>query len=218
MLTQLTLGCYTQGHKNQFINSETWCVSELYWSYLKKYDTKTIKKCNINIRDDWEDLIGDYTNYSDVAGIKLEFNFLKYFQLDKHNKKMMQLDAIHRGMLIIAEKEGWETEKLEEAYRNCLEINLEYKFFINKPKLSPNRKYKVILLCDWDLDNCELFWVLYDNKSLEIKRKKLVEMKSSDGEIVYSLKCIWLNNLIVRITCNNRYSNKVFSEFSIDIN
>lgn len=215
MLNQITLACYTQGHKNQSINSEAWSIPELYCSFLKDFDAGKVVKVNVNIREEWGELLDYYESYVDVITIRNHFDFSSYSVLNKQGKKKMQLEAVHKGMMQIAEKEGWSTDPLLDAYNQCLERNLEYQFDVGKPKSSPDRKHKIGFWCNWDLDVFELYWVLLDRQNGELKRKKLISKPSYEGEFVYYVKWRWISETAVVL--EDRYKYGKNESWKIDL-
>ncbi len=202
-LTQIDLRLpYKHKYEDNF-NPDTWCVPELYWYYLRGYPTGNIEKVNIIVSDN----IYDETPMS-VFGFReayLPFDFDTYFTSNKLDKKKMQLEAIHTGMIQIANKEGWDTVPLSDAYNKCLKNNLEYKFDVGKLKSSPNRKYKVGFWCNWDIDVFELYWVLYDKSNNEIKRQKFLEKPPYEGEFIYYAKWKWLDSSKVLLEDKYKY-------------
>lgn len=193
--------------KHQFskqFNEESWCISELYFSFLRDYPTENVKKCSIHVSDNWGSQEYHYLSYPDYRGINLTIDLNKYFTLEKLDRKKVQLDLIHNGMLLIAEKEKWSTPPLTNAYKLCLDQELAYKFFVNsRLKSSPDRKRKVGIWCEWDIDFFKLFWVLFDKNGLEIKRDMIVLLEPSQGEMVYFIRCKWSDNKTVCI--ENKY-------------
>ena len=105
----------------------------------------------------------------------------------------MQLEAVHRGMMQIAERERWSIDPLLDAYNQCLERNLEYHFDVGKPKSSPDRKHKIGFWCNWDLDVFELYWVLFDKQNKGLKRERFITKLPHEGEFVYYLKWKWIS-------------------------
>ncbi len=215
MLNQITLACYTQGHENQSINSEAWSIPELYCSFLKELDTGKVVKANVNIRQNWGDLLDYYENYVDVITIRNHFDFDTYSSLGNEDKKRMQLDAIHKGMMLIAKKEGWNTDPLLDAYNKCLERDLKYQFDVGKLKSSPDRKHKIGFWCNWDIDVFEVYWVLYDKDGSELKRQKFIEKPPYNGEFIYYTKWKWLDNSRVLLEDKYKYGNG--EKWEIDI-
>ncbi|MDH6310605.1 hypothetical protein M2451_003476 [Dysgonomonas sp. PFB1-18] len=184
---------YKSIHAGGF-NPESHVVSELYWSFLRNYSTPSVQQITIFISDDWNNSL---TTPKNVKGFKeafVDFDFKMYFSLDKFKKKRMQLEAINEGMVHIAKQEGWDTNSLQDAYNNCLERDLEYQFNIGKPKSSPNRRCKIGLWCNWDIDIIEVYWILYDKSGNEIKREKFIEKYSLQGIFIYYVKWQWLDN------------------------
>ncbi|AZA84945.1 hypothetical protein C1637_21945 [Chryseobacterium lactis] len=201
--------------KQKDFNTETWAVSELYWSFLKEYDTSKVKKCVISASDDWGEEQQKYTNWEDLKEVSISFDFAKYFTLDKQDKKHMQLEAIHDGMLQIAKKEKWEKQPLIDAYNQCLEKDLEYQFFVGTPKLSPDRKLKINFWCNWDIDIFEVYSVLYDKNNNELERKKIIEKPPYNGEFIYYAKWKWLDSSKVLLEDKYKYGNNEKWEIEI---
>lgn len=129
----------------------------------------------------------------------------------------MQLEAVHKGMMQIAEKEGWDKGPLQDAYNKCLEQELVYQFYAGKPKSSPNRKYKIGFWCNWDIDVFEVYWVLYDKKGTELNRKKCIEKLPYEGEFMYYAKWKWLDNTTVLLEDKYKYGNNEKWEFELDV-
>ena len=212
-LTQIDLRLPYKHRYGDSFSPKTWCVPELYWSYLRDYPTGNIEKVNIIVSDNSDD--EESMSVSGFSEAYLLFDFETYFTSNKLDKKKMQLEAVHTGMMQIAEKEGWDTDPLLDAYSKCLKNNLEYQFDVGKLKSSSNRKYKIGFWCNWDIDVFELYWVLYDKNSNEIKRKKLIEREPFEGVFVYYLKWKWLNNTHVVIQNNYKYGKKESWEINI---
>lgn len=176
-------------------NIQSYCISQMYWSFLRLYNTKSIKKCDIILNDNWGDDIYKTDNIVGFKAINMPFDFDKFFKLGKQEKKQMQLEVLHQGMMKIAEKEGWETDPLLDAYNGCLKKKLDYQFLVNDAlKSSPDRKYKIGFWCNWDLDLFELYWILFDKKGNELKRNLLLEKEPYRGEFVNYLSWKWEDN------------------------
>ncbi|MGE8512502.1 MAG: hypothetical protein ACN6N7_07370 [Chryseobacterium culicis] len=215
-LTQIDLRTTFKSDYTEKFAPESWAVAELYWSYLREYSTPNVQKVNIFISDDFEDSL---TEQMQVKGFKeafINFDFAKYFSLDKLEKKRMQLEAIHNGMMQIADAEKWEKQPLIDAYNNCLEKNLEYQFFVGTAKSSPDKKHKINFWCNWDIDIFEVYSVLYDKNNNEIERKKIIEKSPYDGEFIYYAKWKWLDNTKVLLEDKYKYGNNEKWEITID--
>ena len=74
-------------------------------------------------------------NFEDCLAV-FNFNFDKYFVSSDTEKKMMQLQAVHQGMLGIAVEQGWNTEPFEIAYQACLDADLVLNTPLKKRKMS----------------------------------------------------------------------------------
>jgi hypothetical protein len=182
-------------------NIETWAISELFWSKLKKYETSKIMKCNIILSDSNENIENKHSLHMNVKNIILLFDFNSYFSLNsKHDKKLMQLEVLYKGMKEIAFSENWEIEPLKNAYLECIEQKLENKFIV-KDKLiqSPDRKNKAGLFCNWDIDLFVSFLVIFDRIGIEIQRIKFIEKEPHFGDFIYYTKMKWIDNENIQI-------------------
>ncbi len=207
-LSQIDLRTTYQSTYSERFNPESWAIPELYWSLLKNYSTPSVQKINIFISDDWENSL---TKPMKVVGFKeafIDFDFAKYFSLEKHEKKKLQLDAVHKGMMEIAAREGWAVDPLLDAYNACLAKGLQYRFEAGKPKSSPDRRYKIGFWCDWDIDVFEVYWVLYDKSGKEMRREKLLEKPPYEGEFMYYAKWKWHDNHTVLLEDKYKYGNR----------
>ncbi|WDF68409.1 hypothetical protein PQ465_19205 [Sphingobacterium oryzagri] len=208
-LHQINLRAEFKHRYSKAFSEESWSIAELYYSSLKSYNTEKVKKCTIQVSDKWQEKEFHYTSFPDHRAINLTIDFVSYFNADRLEKKKIQLDIIHKGMLLIAEKEDWSIPPLVHAYNHCLSEGLEFKFFVgNKLKSSPDRKRKIGLWCEWDIDLAKLFWVLFDKNGVELNRDIIVSFEPSQGETVYYLKWAWMDNKTVCIQDKYRVSNK----------
>jgi len=199
---------FNDGNIRQF-NIESWCVPQLYWSFLRGYETGKVMKCLIEVSDNWGDKEFRYTSYPQYRSINLTMDLEKYFESSKKEKKKVQLDLIHKGMMMIADREGWATDPLLDAYSACLSAGLEYKFFVDgKFKASPDRKRKAGLWCEWDIDFFGLFWVLFDKQGKETARDIVVSLEPNRGQSVYYLKWKWLDNETLVIDDKFKYGTR----------
>lgn len=193
---------------------ESRVINEMYHSHLKDYQTPGIHSVTIKVYDNW----GSEMNEGEVKGYKtiyIQFDFINYFKLDKFNRKKMQLDAIQKGMIIIAQAEGWAIDPLLDAYNSCLAKNLDYQFRVGKPKASKNRKHKIGFWCNWDIDIFEVFWVLYDSKGGEIKRQRFIHKPSYEGRFIFFVQWKWIDNSTVLFEDRYKYSRK--EKWTIDL-
>lgn len=210
-LSQIDLrGVYKSKISSEFLK-ESWSVAELYWSLLKGYNTDKVQKINIIAVDVSESQSMNTIDVQNFKEASIVVDFQSYSQSDKFNKKKIQLEAIHKGMMQIAEKEGWEIDPLLDAYIKCLEKNIEYQFEVGKPKASPDKKHKIGFWCNWDIDIFEVFWILYDKSGKELKRKKFIEKRPYQGEFVYYSKFKWKDNHTVIFEDRYKYgTNEVW--------
>ena len=143
-------------------NQETFAIPELYLISIPKFDSKKVIKCNIFL---WEN--GPFPPKEKILGSADSyqlFDFKKYTSLSEKDKKIMQLNVVHQGMLDIASDYNWSREPLETAYKTCLTSDLTFKKQIKKRKLSPNRKQYLSLWAYCDLYHFKISWTVSDKK------------------------------------------------------
>lgn len=148
-LTQVELRTRFKHTKEREFNIESWCIPELYWSFLTDYNTNKTKKCVVRLDSNWEEDHNLITDQANVIQINVDFDFDVYFELSARPKKRMQLESLHKGMMKIAEYKNWETDPLLDAYNNCLTKDLKYEFLVaSKSKASPiSSKSQTSKLC-----------------------------------------------------------------------
>ncbi|PTS99128.1 hypothetical protein DBR11_13160 [Pedobacter sp. HMWF019] len=61
-LSQIDLRAKFRHECSARFNKESWCIAELYWSFLKDYQVGKVKKCLITVSDDW----GEDQTYVDL--------------------------------------------------------------------------------------------------------------------------------------------------------
>ena len=202
--------------KTADFSNESKCIAELYWSFLKGYDTRKVKRCNIITSDNWGDKLLKYTDWKDTKGINISFNFNEYFASENKIRKEFQLEAIHSGMMEIAKIESWKIDPLLDAYNNCIENNLELSFILlKKDKSSPNRKLKINFKCYWDIDLVNVFYLIKDKTGKVIQQDIAFEMPSKKGEMVYHLKWKWKDNTTVLLEDKYIYGEKQSWEINV---
>jgi len=215
-LSQIDLRAKFRHECSARFNKESWCIAELYWSFLKNYEVGKVKKCLIIVSDDWGEDLNSHTNWNDCKGVNLDLNFEKYFSCSNYHRKEILLKMIHSGMMMIANKEGWEVNQLLDAFNLCGKAHLEYKFLVqNKLKASPNRKYKLGLWCEWDIDEFKVFWLLMDRNNKEIKRGLFINESPSGGEFIYYVNFKWVSNDVIVINDEYRAEKRIW-EIRID--
>ncbi|WP_316838277.1 hypothetical protein [Pedobacter nutrimenti] len=215
-LSQIDLRAKFRHEYSARFNKESWCISELYWSFLGDYQVGKVKKCLIIVSDDWGEELNTYTNWNDCKGVNLDLNFEKYFSYNNYHRKEILLKMIHSGMMIIANKEGWEVNQLLDTVNLCVKAKLEYKFLVqNKLKSSPNRQYKFGLWCEWDIDEFKVFWILLDKSGKEIRRELFIQDSPSFGEFIYYVGFKWVDNNTVLINDDHRSEKRAW-EIKID--
>ncbi|NVJ46071.1 MAG: hypothetical protein HWE07_03055 [Cytophagia bacterium] len=194
---------------------ESKCIAELYWSFLKEFNTNKVKRCNLIASNNWGENLYNYTDWKETKGINIPINFEEYFGGDNETKKKIQLNAIHNGMMKIAEHENWDLDPLIDAYNNCIKCGLMYSFILNTFKSSPSRKFKISFECNWDIDLFEIHYILTDKHNEILRKVKVFEKPSNKGELVYHLKWKWIDEQNVLLTDAYKYGDNEFWNITI---
>ena len=195
---------FLPGKNFREFNRECWSISEMYWSFLREYNTDDVRKCVVSVGEDPSE-VDQITSYHGFREVYKQINFDQYFGMNTYEKKSLQLDLLHSGMTTIGELEKWDIKPLLKAYKYCIDNYLTYKFFIrNKYKFSPNRQWKLGLWCEWEINCFKLFWVLFDKTGTEINRDLITEGEPSGGEVVYYLDFKWDDNNFITIRNKSR--------------
>ena len=171
MINEICLYCHNDERTSGF-KQESFAIPELYLVSIPKFDSKRVIKCNIFL---WENrpfppkekILGSADSHQ-------IFDFDKYISLSERDRKLMQLQIIHQGMLDIAVDYNWSKEPLEAAYQACLMSDLTFNKQIKKRKLSPNRKQFLSLWAYCDFYHFKISWVVSDRKENILKKGVLL--------------------------------------------
>ncbi|MCA9228186.1 MAG: hypothetical protein KDA47_21335 [Planctomycetales bacterium] len=110
------------------------------------------------------------------------FDFSDYIAADAREKKQRVLDALHAGMLWLAENCGWAPQPLEDAYVEAVARDLTLKASLKKTWPSPDRRYRVRVDFRFDIDAVYLDAVLTKyHGSQEVARLKLGKARPYRG-------------------------------------
>ncbi len=128
------------------------------------------------VKDGWE-----------IATVHRRFDFEKYFLLDSDSKKRMILYELHEGTKNIALHFGWNTEPFDNAYKKCLDVNLQNNWISKrlKTKSSPNRKYKGAVFFEYDIYEIRVFAVIFDKNGTQIIKNKLLTLNGLDKDVMF---------------------------------
>ncbi|MBD1367038.1 hypothetical protein IDJ77_24720 [Mucilaginibacter sp. ZT4R22] len=176
-------------------NRETWCIKELYWSYLKPFDTGVFCKIVLEVNDDISlkyHGFKEIVNCVDVVRVEVYFDLDNYFSLSNAAKKVTLIEMLHKCMLFLCERYEWDKEAAIQAYELCLENNLEYRFKLkNKTYRSPQRNWYGAIYCDWDLNYFKATARIEDKNGELMKEQELLNIEPYFGEFIYYANCKW---------------------------
>ncbi|SDQ01688.1 hypothetical protein SAMN05428975_5934 [Mucilaginibacter sp. OK268] len=183
-------------HPHQFdFNIQTWCIQEQYWSYLKKYDVGQFRRIIVRVND--TNIITEYDNIidepsNDVIAINKYFDIASFLNMNVFEKKRALLELLHNCMLYLAGQYGWEKESLLNAYHECVESNLEYKFKVkNKDFKSPTKEFIGYIQCYWDIDKFTATGVILRKDEHPLRQEVIMEIEPYHAEFIYYSTCKW---------------------------
>ena len=128
---------------------------------------------------------------------------------------MMQLEAVHQGMLGIAVEQGWNTEPFKIAYQACLDANLILSTQIKKRKMSPNRKQYLSIFAHCDLYHFKINWVVSDKKGAILHEGSLFSEEPSFLAMGYRLNFHWIDD--EHFIVQSDYKGLISDTWEVDI-
>ena len=205
----------TQYYENEQFNISSFTVENLFFKKLgKKYNSKKFWKILLYLhetlieKENYQEPPKEKRNKEfmnqlrktgkrfyqnmiepslDVVYIHRKFYFTNYFEQDKETKKRLILEQLHEGTKIIAKQLGWDSEPFDNAYKKCLELNLQNNWISEKlkTKSSPNRKYKGAIYFEYDIYEIQVFAIIYNQNGEEITRPKLFILNGLDENVIF---------------------------------
>jgi len=194
-------------------NIQAYAIPTLYAKSLPKFESKQISTCLIILYS--HDDFPEKSNIKGFADFYLYFNFDKYFVSSDTEKKMMQLQAVHQGMLGIAVEQGWNTEPFEIAYQACLDADLVLNTPLKKRKMSPNRKQYLSIFAHCDLYHYKITWAVSDKKGIILQRGTLFSEDPSFLAMGYRLNFHWIDDEHFIVESN--YKGLISDTWEVDI-
>lgn len=213
MINQICLYCYEDDERTSEFKQEFFAIPELYLVSIPKFDSTKVFKCNIFL---WE--CPPFPPKEKILGCADShqiFDFKKYPSLSERDRKLIQLQVIHQGMLDIAADYNWDKGPLEEAYQSCLTSDLTFLKQIKKRKLSPNRKQYLSLWAYCDQHHFKITWTVSDRKENILKKGVLLTKESYFVDIWSQLKFYWMDD--ERFIVELRYKGLITDTWAVNI-
>lgn len=166
------------------------CMANMYYWHLGELETKTFVRLNITLTDKQKPNCIDRYFRAYVV-----FDFDGYLRLSSYAKKKKILDVVHNTLMNVSEEEGINQQQLIDTYNKCMELNLEHKFLLRRPKplRSPNHQYFGNVECFWDVDIFIATAIIYNKQGEEIMRKIIGIEQSGWGHFIYWAEMKWEN-------------------------
>lgn len=178
------------------VNKDSWCVSCHYLSKLPRFDAGNIAKVFVEL------VSKDVPYYKQVGPalgvywIQREFDFGAYIQQNNRSRKEVLLEALHAGILEVANELHWEISPFEDAYRAIIADGFLYHGYWKSPKWNRSRSVRGQVYFCFDIDCLSLYGVALDKCGVEIKREILTEFpRAIDSDFYDALhKYGWVND------------------------
>ena len=159
----------------------------MYWCQLKDLKTKNIAKIVLILGDD-----KPQRKFGNIRSIYRSFDFEKYFKAQNYERMRIILNLLHKELLALCDEQELNKEKIESAYKYCIDNHLEHKWlFKDRYFRSLDSKHYGAMECYWGTDKFTVTGIIFDKKKNEKFRQLLVEKKPYLGDFIYYSTCGW---------------------------
>lgn len=161
---------------------QTRCITKLYERVFdKKYKTADCRQLNFHCGNYSEmKLLGCFDGFCQVL---VPYNTQEFLEYPDNKKKIEILELLKNSLDFVIREKNWDPNPFQEAYERVKELNYINEFIWNKPKLSPNKKYKAEVHCNHDLYDFTIKMVIKDRKDKVLLEKKIVS--TEPDELIY---------------------------------
>jgi hypothetical protein len=139
----------------------------------------------------------------DVAIIERHFDLKAFLNLPSSERPRRVLDEFHTAVMSAGAHYGWDLDRALDAHALIISKGLRFHFVWNKPKQSPNRRFRVQVEVDFT-DTVRLDVVFLCRDGEELLRKPISVLSPGLGGVAFVLKRIeWIDSSQVKITHAN---------------
>ena len=111
--------------------NEVRCIAAHYYSFLpKKYKTDNFWKILVECVDTEQ----DNKLYLGVKVVKIKFDYEHYLTLDNHNRKVVILDTLHKGVMKVSDEQEWNPTLFDTCFSKVVNDSYYYTWYFKKPK------------------------------------------------------------------------------------
>jgi hypothetical protein len=149
-----------------------------------------------------------------VLSFPAEFDFDTYNSPNclPNCKKQMIATFLRQSLETVCSKNLWDYSPFQSAFDSLEQEKYIITMLSKKSWMSPNRKFKVSIVCNYDITEAVFDVVLVERKTRrEICRKFLGEIRPSE-DLLYEVKknCKWRSETVFETTSGG-FADKIFS-------
>ncbi|UOY91836.1 hypothetical protein MUG87_15370 [Ectobacillus sp. JY-23] len=199
--------------KRMKFRDEVQCITELYKYHLGKYRTKETTKLIINCVE-----MGQCTNIENVDGfteVYVPFNYNHYTSLSNHEKKVLILECIWKGICLVSQELNWDVKPFDYAYKKVVEVNYTNEY-VWEQKANRTKQLIAEIWCKHDIETYDIYMVVKQYGSNEEVKRVLLQTERPNGFAFtrHLGKLRWRsNNEVVLISKSNAQEWSVAIDF-----
>ena len=163
------------------------CIADMYRTLLdRKLVTPDTAKVCVSVTDALEGnpTTSDVQQWINVAMVPWGFDFRVFDASSGLARKRLLLDALHHALIWLAEVRGWNGAPLGVTYQRCLERRIKHSGMLEKKSWpTHDRKHRLKLFFDFELETVELWAVLFCRGGDELVRKPLARVRAHANAI-----------------------------------
>lgn len=179
-------------------NGEAHCITSLYRLCLNDSSPPRIRLLAVSLTQSNCEPGDNWANQGPTEYfIKWHHTLDRHFSLSEFDRKRSTLELTHEILTWIAKRAGWSLEPFQTARRECLNKNLENRFFWKDGKRwsSPNRRYFAKIQWDFGLTDIKIDAVIERKDGSELGRCHLTTVPAFETRLFDALhRFQWLSD------------------------
>lgn len=198
-----------------YLNKRFFTVPTLYVKNLPRFNSKNIRQINISLNINNSNPIIIDTQVRGIFSVVKNIDLHDYLNLNNFNKSKFQLDIIHDVMTDFADSFQIDMALINQAYLTCLNKKILFQELITKPIVNKlNKRLKLSLFAEADLENLKIFYVVEEN-NIVINKTVFLEKGSESIDLIDQLSAEWLSatNFVIK----HQYRQVILNEYIFSI-
>lgn len=192
---------------------ESNCIVAMFLRLLGKYKNDDCKKILVRcvkdvVRQDGFNALGIYT-------IELKVNYVKFFEKDDYDKKLITLNIIKQSIAKVVQEKGWDTSPFESVFNRIMELNYNNCWTCGKKVKSQNKLYTAEVYLEHEVKQIDIYIIIRNNQGEIVKKELIITEQPHEYAYVKLLgKLVWSSNNQVQLVSrnNDRQWNVEFTE------